>query len=715
MLCEAGGGSGWESSPARLKRQHDWLFASGVNFINPHHSLLSIKGLRKRDFPPSHFSQEPWFEHYRVHADYVARLSALLCEGEPATEAAVIFPTSTVRADERGRGNGRSGFDYLLESVLSFLSANQREFELVFEEEAAAGLAQAQGASFVIAGRAVPLIVLPPCHTLARAMAVEIVRFLDAGGKALCFDTLPGRDEHDEDLDPLLLPAFRRALAAGRAAQLPSHVGTTSDTLGSALDAVLPPELRLVSDLATGLLTHRRRLPGIDVCFVANLEARPLELDLSFAHPRRFLEIWDPTETLARPWSWEKHEEGRGLVRLDLQAGESVVMVWSDEGNGEEMPAETASVDASLSATAGPEATKVPAPPLPLVFLPEWELLPVGPNALILEPWRVKTAAIPLPPPSFYENDFHLPPRARRIIRAGRALYHALAPLRIEGRRANTLKYVDAAELERSSAFVQRHTHIDLDRWGIYEGIDTLTRLGESVGLFPLTRGFPPPGADWDATATFLLDFIPDDLVLVYEDLGEPITLWLNGRELTGDRLTSVGWDPACRGLAVSRLCRRGKNRLRIRSRQPAFSALNPSLHSIEPVALFGSFAVRGRTVVRPAAGPAPGGNFTDRGFRNFSGAMDLRTKIALPAEYLGHDLWLELGEVRECAAVRLNGTDAGVRVHPPFNFDVTDLAVAGENLLECRVWNTAANLLGRPQPSGILSVIRVAAFPPEV
>jgi len=723
VLCEAGGGSGWEASPARLKRQHDWLFASGVNFINPHQSLLSIKGLRKRDFPVSHFKQEPWFEHYRVHADYVARLSALLSEGEPATEAAVIFPTATVRADERGRGNGRGSFDFYFESVLAFLAGNQREFELVFEEEAAEGLAVAQGDRFVISGRAVPLVVLPPCHTLARAMAVEIAKFLDAGGRALCFDTLPGRDERDESLDGLLLPAVRRAIAAGRAAQVPATTGTSSDTLGSALDAVLPPDLRM-ADPTSGLLTHRRRLPGIDVCFIANLEQRPLEMDLSFARPRAFLEIWDPTEALARPWSWEKQNDGRGLVRLDLQPGESVALVWSEEqpaeiaGPADLEPEPTAD---KATDTAAPEAAgetappaKIPPPPLPLVFLPEWELLPEGQNALLLEPWRVKTAAPPLPPPSSYENDIHLPPRARRIIGAGRAIYRALAPFGLERLRVSTTRFVEVVEMEKPSAVIQRVTGIDLDRFGIYEGIDALTRLGESVGLYPLTQGFPAPGAAWDATTRFTLDFIPDDLTLVYEDLGEPVRLWLNGCELTGERLTGVGWDDACRGVAVSRLCRRGRNRLRMQSRQPAFSSLSPSLHSLEPVALYGSFALRDRVVTRPADGSGPGGDWAERGYRYFSGAMTLRARFPLPAEYLDYDLWLELGEVRECASVRLNGEDAGVRVHPPFNFDITDLVRAGENLLECRVRNSAANLLGRPQPSGILSAIRVAAFAPE-
>jgi len=353
-------------------------------------------------------------------------------------------------------------------------------------------------------------------------------------------------------------------------------------------------------------------------------------------------------------------------------------------------------------------------PPLPLVLMPEWELEPAGPNVLLIEPWRLKTASVPLPPPEEYRNDIHFPPRARRIISLGRGLARAVAPLRPLERRASTIRYVDAAEMERGSVFVQRRAGIDLDRWGVYEGIDAITRLGENLGLFPLTRGFPPPGAEYEAAASFTLDFIPDDLTLVFEDLGEPTRLWLNGRELTGECLTDVGWDPACRGFAVSTLVKKGRNRLRIKSRQPDWPGLAPSLPALEPVAIYGTFALADRTVVRPQPGPAAGGNFTERGYRFYSGAMTMRCRFELPADYLGFDLWLELGEVREVASARLNGRDAGTRVHPPFNFDVTEMARAGANELEVRVYNSAANLLGRPQPSGILSAIRVAAFAPE-
>ncbi|MDE2450062.1 MAG: hypothetical protein KGO22_13895 [Gammaproteobacteria bacterium] len=88
---------------------------------------------------------------------------------------------------------------------------------------------------------------------------------------------------------------------------------------------------------------------------------------------------------------------------------------------------------------------------------------------------------------------------------------------------------------------------------------------------------------------------------------------------------------------------------------------------------------------------------------RYFSGTALYRTRFELPAELLGPQraLWLDLGEVREIAAVRLNGAELGVLWKPPFAVEITAAARAGRNSLSLRVTNTWRNRLigdyGRP------------------
>ena len=72
-------------------------------------------------------------------------------------------------------------------------------------------------------------------------------------------------------------------------------------------------------------------------------------------------------------------------------------------------------------------------------------------------------------------------------------------------------------------------------------------------------------------------------------------------------------------------------------------------------------------------------------------GAAYVRTLPPLDAD--GGDVILDLGEVCSSAEVLVNGKSAGVRIAPPYRFDITDfLKKDGENELRIEVYNTLAN-----------------------
>jgi hypothetical protein len=54
----------------------------------------------------------------------------------------------------------------------------------------------------------------------------------------------------------------------------------------------------------------------------------------------------------------------------------------------------------------------------------------------------------------------------------------------------------------------------------------------------------------------------------------------------------------------------------------------------------------------------------------------------------------LDLGDVRTSAEVSVNGRSVGVRLAPPFVFDLSAAIKPGENLLEVEVLNTLANFM---------------------
>jgi hypothetical protein len=89
-------------------------------------------------------------------------------------------------------------------------------------------------------------------------------------------------------------------------------------------------------------------------------------------------------------------------------------------------------------------------------------------------------------------------------------------------------------------------------------------------------------------------------------------------------------------------------------------------------------------------------------GVKYFSGTTTYSKTIEIPETVLkpGVQLWLELGDVDDIAAVNINGKDLGIVWKTPFRIDVTDALVPGRNQIEIQVTNLWVNrLIGDQQP----------------
>jgi len=91
-----------------------------------------------------------------------------------------------------------------------------------------------------------------------------------------------------------------------------------------------------------------------------------------------------------------------------------------------------------------------------------------------------------------------------------------------------------------------------------------------------------------------------------------------------------------------------------------------------------------------------------DKGVRYFSGTASYTKSVDAPQDWFkpGTTLWLDLGDVKNLAAIEVNGQAAGVLWHAPFRADVTDLLKPGRNEITIKVTNLWVNrLIGDQQP----------------
>jgi hypothetical protein len=89
-------------------------------------------------------------------------------------------------------------------------------------------------------------------------------------------------------------------------------------------------------------------------------------------------------------------------------------------------------------------------------------------------------------------------------------------------------------------------------------------------------------------------------------------------------------------------------------------------------------------------------------GVRYFSGTGTYRKTVTAPRAWFkpGQRLWLDLGEVKNLAEVKVNGKPLGIAWKAPFRVDVTDALKPGVNKLQIDVTNLWVNrLIGDQQP----------------
>lgn len=80
------------------------------------------------------------------------------------------------------------------------------------------------------------------------------------------------------------------------------------------------------------------------------------------------------------------------------------------------------------------------------------------------------------------------------------------------------------------------------------------------------------------------------------------------------------------------------------------------------------------------------------QGLKSYSGGAWYRKKITINGSDVNNRLELDLGNVISTAEVLVNGKSAGVKLTPPWKFNMTGLAVSGENQIEILIYNTLAN-----------------------
>ncbi|KRE98465.1 hypothetical protein ASG89_05545 [Paenibacillus sp. Soil766] len=273
VITETYGVTGWALSFEGRKWIGDWQFVLGVNVLTHHLALYTLRGCRKRDYPPSFNYNVNWWEHNHVMEDYFARLGSVLSEGDVVRDVLVIHPTASVWAklgkdvqatqwrNQGGNSEELSQYSLAFNNFIRQLLGEHYDFdlgdELILEEDGSI-----EGEQLRVGEATYRVVVLPSLSNLLRSTYKLLLDYLNAGGHLFSFGDVPVMLEGEVSEELQLLTGHPRFK------QLQSR-----HYLAVEIEAIVPRTVSLLDRNGREddrLLYMRRELKDCTIVFVVN-------------------------------------------------------------------------------------------------------------------------------------------------------------------------------------------------------------------------------------------------------------------------------------------------------------------------------------------------------------------------------------------------------------------------------------------------------------
>ena len=377
-LCENYGCSGQDFAHTGRKWIGDWAYVLGITLNNPHLSLYSMRGQRKRDYPQDIFYQQPWWPENRLIADYFARLSTVLSQGQRVVDVLVIHPIGSAWTLYRpGADYAVKQLDQALDDLLTTLMRAHRDFhlgdEMLMEPGApceASVATDEKGPRLDVGKMAYRAVIVPPGTTLAQNTVRLLCEFAAVGGTVLALEPRPTLINGRPATAPVILSEAKNLQPV-----LPATARTvTLDTLPGVLDEALPFDVRVPGRPA--IWAHHRRMGEMDCYFLANTDLDSGGVATVYLQGTGRLEAWEPATGEVRPLP-SRQCDGITEVTLDFPPVGSHLLVLHR--------GQTSEVVRTCGSAQTLEVLKMEIP-----LDDTWHVALGGPNALTLDTPQVR-------------------------------------------------------------------------------------------------------------------------------------------------------------------------------------------------------------------------------------------------------------------------------------------------------------------------------------
>lgn len=191
VISESFAMSGWDLNFEEMRWIAGWQFVNGVNRICPHLQAYSLRGMRKRDYPPSLFYQQSWWDEYSRFNDCLARLSMVVTEGEKRVDILMIHPMRSGWVSYDGQNNERiRKIDADFVRACTALSGLHMDYHFG-DEGLMKQYASLDGSILRVGKGAYRAVVLPSLISIDPETLELLLSFAEAGGTIVGYGDFP--------------------------------------------------------------------------------------------------------------------------------------------------------------------------------------------------------------------------------------------------------------------------------------------------------------------------------------------------------------------------------------------------------------------------------------------------------------------------------------------------------------------------------------------
>lgn len=193
-LSETYGVSGWQFSFEGQKWIGDYQYIQGINLRCQHLTWYSMRGCRKRDYPPVFNYQTPWWKYNNTVEDYFARIGALTSKGKPKIDTLVIHPVATawinadIKQGDRRLNNMQEKSDALgfaLNDYTKDLMSNHIDFDYG-DEDIIARIGSTGSGKLTVGDMEYSTVIIPPMtETIYKSTLDLLEEFMNDGGRVI--------------------------------------------------------------------------------------------------------------------------------------------------------------------------------------------------------------------------------------------------------------------------------------------------------------------------------------------------------------------------------------------------------------------------------------------------------------------------------------------------------------------------------------------------